>query len=179
MFVFQLNQYRIPIIKIRQLWDHLIFIMGIPILVRRHLYNESGRPFKNAYELVNVGALKSSLLNKLHIFQYMGKIFYVEFQRYPLKFHIKHLTHTLKNMIFLQCWKFTSSQIYELVCVFETLPWVLMSQVSLHVFTIRGNMKCCESGDTHQCLRSITGFGYKVVALMATRGWASIKSQYI
>ena len=29
----------------------------------------------------------------------MGKIFCMEFQRYPLKFHTKYLTHTLKDMI--------------------------------------------------------------------------------
>ena len=33
-----LSGYRIPIIKIKWSWDQLIFIMGIPILVRRHLY---------------------------------------------------------------------------------------------------------------------------------------------
>ena len=33
---------RILIIKIRQSPDRLIFIMGIPILVRRHLYTEMG-----------------------------------------------------------------------------------------------------------------------------------------
>ena len=30
----------VSIIKIRPLWDHLIFIMGIPVLVRQHLYIE-------------------------------------------------------------------------------------------------------------------------------------------
>ena len=34
--------YNGNIIKIRWLWDHLIFIMGIPILVRRRIYNEMG-----------------------------------------------------------------------------------------------------------------------------------------
>ena len=33
--------------------------------------------FKNTYELVNLGAHKVSLINKLHIFQCMGKIFNV------------------------------------------------------------------------------------------------------
>ena len=36
-----LFMYGIPIIKIRQLWDHLIFTMGTPILVRYHLYTET------------------------------------------------------------------------------------------------------------------------------------------
>ena len=45
----------------------------------------------------------------------MGKIFSVGFQT-------KYVTHTLKDTMFIQCWKFKSSQIYELVCVVETTP---------------------------------------------------------
>ena len=41
-------------------------------------------------------------INKIYIFQCMGKIFCVEFQRAPLKFHTKFLTHTLKDAIFIQ-----------------------------------------------------------------------------
>ena len=54
----------------------------------------------------------------------MGKIFCEEFQREPLKFRTKFLTHTLKETIFIWYRKFMSSQIYELVNVFET-PHVL------------------------------------------------------
>ena len=36
----------------------------------------------------------------------MGKVFWVEFQRYPLKFHTKYLTHTLKDVQFIHKWKF-------------------------------------------------------------------------
>ena len=43
--------------------------------------NQGGR-FKNAYEFVNLEALKSSLLNKLSIFQYMGKYFVGNFKGY-------------------------------------------------------------------------------------------------
>ena len=68
-----------------------------------------GGRFKNTYELLNLRALKFSYVNKIHIFQCMGKIFCVEFQRYPLKFHTKNLTHTLKDMTFIQHWKFKSS----------------------------------------------------------------------
>ena len=35
--------------------------------------------FKKAYELLNLRALKFSPAHKMHIFQYMGKIFCVEF----------------------------------------------------------------------------------------------------
>ena len=55
--------------------------------------------FKNTYELLNLRALNFSLVNKIHIFQCMCQIFCVEFQRYPLKFHTKYRTHTLKDMI--------------------------------------------------------------------------------
>ena len=47
-----------------------------------------GGRFKNAIELLNLRALKISMLNKSHIFQCMGKIFCVEFQRVP--FEIPH-----------------------------------------------------------------------------------------
>ena len=71
--------------------------------------NESGGRFKNAYELLNPRALKISMLYRNHIFQCMGKIFCVEFQRVPLKFHTKYLTHTLKDVDFIHRWKFKSS----------------------------------------------------------------------
>ena len=68
-----------------------------------------GGRFKKTYELLNLRALKISPVNKIHIFQCMGKIFCVEFQRVPLKFHTKYLTHTLKDTIFIQHWNFKSS----------------------------------------------------------------------
>ena len=71
-----------------------------------HGWGTGGR-FKNTYELLNLRALKFSYVNKIHIFQCMGKIFCVK--RYPLKFHTKYLTHTLKDMIFMQFWNFKSS----------------------------------------------------------------------
>ena len=79
---------------------HLQLFMG---------YLESGGRFKNVYELLNLRALKISMLFKNHIFQCMGKIFCVEFQRVPLKFHTKYLTHTLKDVDFIHRWTFKSS----------------------------------------------------------------------
>ena len=69
----------------------------------------SGGRFKNAYELLTLRALRISMLYKSHIFQCMGKIFCVEFQRVPLKFHTKYLTHTLKDKSFMKHWNFKSS----------------------------------------------------------------------
>ena len=48
----------------------------------------------------------------------MRRIFCVEFQRVPLKYHIKHLTHIMKDTIFMQCWKFKCPQINKLIWIF-------------------------------------------------------------
>ena len=50
-----------------------------------------------------------SMLYKNHMYQGMDKIFCVEFQRVPLKFHTKYLAHTLKDMDFIHRWKCKSS----------------------------------------------------------------------
>ena len=57
--------------------------------------------FKNTYELVTLRAYKFSPVDKIHIFQCMGMIFCVEFQRVPLKFHTKYLIFIHWNIIFL------------------------------------------------------------------------------
>ena len=79
--------------------------------------------FKNVHELVNLRALKSYLRHKLHIFSMYG----IDI---PLIFHTNYRTRALKYTIFIQCWKFKSSQIYELG--FETPPgladWVAICQ---------------------------------------------------
>ena len=49
-----------------------------------------GGSFKNAYELLNLRALKFSSVYKIHIFQCMGEIFCVKYQRVHLKFHTKY-----------------------------------------------------------------------------------------
>ena len=69
----------------------------------------SGGHFKNTYKLLNIRGLKNSILYKNCIFQCVGKIFCVEFQSCPLKFHIKYLAHTLKGVYFIRWWKFKSS----------------------------------------------------------------------
>ena len=68
-----------------------------------------GGRFENTYELLNPKALKISMLYENCIFQCMGKIFGEEFQRFPLKFHTKYLTHALKDVHFIHRWKFKSS----------------------------------------------------------------------
>ena len=74
-------------------------------------YRPGGR-FKNVYELSNIRTLKISISHKKHIFQCMGKMFCVEFQRFPLKFHTKYLTHTMKDADFIHRWKFMRSKVF-------------------------------------------------------------------
>ena len=73
------------------------------------IYKGSEGHFKNTYELFNLRGLINSMLYKNHIFQCMGKIFCVEFQRIPLKFHTKYLTHILKDIDFIHRWWFKCS----------------------------------------------------------------------
>ena len=47
--------------------------------------------FKNKFELLNLRSLKFSTANKINIFQCMGKIFCVEFQRVPIHWKIQFL----------------------------------------------------------------------------------------
>ena len=86
---------------------HLLF--PLVLIVFPSLTSSSPYPFPtpshkknaNAYELLNLRALKISMSYKNHVFQCMGKIFCVEFQRVPLKFHTKYLTHALKDTCIL------------------------------------------------------------------------------
>ena len=82
----------------------------------------TGGHFRNTFELLNLRALKCSPVNKIHIFQCLGKIFCVEFQRYPLKFHTKYLTHTLKDMIFIQHWNYKPKMVWRPVFDFNASP---------------------------------------------------------
>ena len=77
--------------------------------------------FKNAYKLINLRAVKFSLLNKLYIFQCMGKIFCVEFQRVPLKFHTQYFTHTLKDIILYNVENLSTFR-FKSLCVFLKCP---------------------------------------------------------
>ena len=84
-------------------------VSSVCVCIASSVESGTGGRFKNTYELLNLRALKISKLHKNHIFQCMGKIFCVEFQRVPLKFHTKYLIHTLKDVDFIHIWKFKSS----------------------------------------------------------------------
>ena len=78
----------------------IIFVLGYQVtlftLPHDVCYTVSCGRFKTTYEILNITALKCSLVNKIYIFPCMGKISCVEFQRYALKFHTKYLAHTWK-----------------------------------------------------------------------------------
>ena len=88
-------------------------------ITRETLQNQGGIS-KNTYGLVNIGVCKFSFINRLCIFQCMGIL--CELQKEPLKFHTIYFTHTLKDTILIQCWKFSSCQIHELLKVIEMPP---------------------------------------------------------
>ena len=67
-----------------------------------------GGEVKNTRGLKSLKAHEISVCNKKCIFQWMGEIFSVGFQR-CLKFHTKYITHTLIDMYFIHRWKFKSS----------------------------------------------------------------------
>ena len=54
------------------------------------------------FELENLGALKCSLVDKLHIFQCVCKIFCAEFQVITFKLHKKYHTHAMTNTFYIQ-----------------------------------------------------------------------------
>ena len=59
----------------------------------------------------------------------MGKIFCVEFQREPLKFHTKYHTHTLNDMILFEILKAFKSN----TAFFNTPPHTPVLKTTLHI----------------------------------------------
>ena len=101
--------------------------------------------FKNAYELINLRALKILMLYKKLIFQCIWARYFVwNFKRVPLKFHTKYLTHTLKDVDVIHGWQelMNVSEMppgpltYSLLCDIPLGPpllpaWPLISRSSL------------------------------------------------
>ena len=90
-----LIQYMCSKTTLLKLRPHLPWANELTQVTATPILKNLAECFKITYEFVNLGELKSQLLNKLHSFQCMGKIFCVEFQRVHLKFHTKYSTHTL------------------------------------------------------------------------------------
>ena len=95
-----------------------IVIISIPQVPFPNIRNQGGGgggggTLKKVYELVNLRATKFSILNTKSFFQCMGKIFCVVFNRFPLKFHTKYFTNTLKEP-FLLWVVYLYVKIYEL-----------------------------------------------------------------
>ena len=81
--------------------------------------------------------LKFQYCIKNYDFQCIGNIFCVEFQRVPMIFHTKYLTHTLKYVEFIHSVKSKSSCIYEYISFFETsLRFVALAHSFTYAHTI-------------------------------------------
>ena len=105
-----------------------------------------GGRFKNAYELLNLRALEISMLFKDHIFQCMGKIFCVEFQRVSLKFHTKYLTQTLKDVDFIHRGKF-NLDLRAHKCFWNAPLDTVIQHATRHVFVcVKHSAACLHRG---------------------------------
>ena len=93
----------------------------------------------------------------------MGKIFCVEFQRYPLKFHTKYLTHTLKDMIFIQHWHFFTS---------KTLPIYKPNHRSIQCNAAKLISGCCSKSVFAHC------FGYSLFVIQSPWFRHQLSSNY-
>ena len=87
--------------------------------------------FKSVYKLINLGALKSSLLNKPHLSMY-GYLWNSTQNTVPVHWKVR---------FFIQCWKIKSSQTYKLICVFETPLWFRLASILL----MYGSLVSCMS----------------------------------
>ena len=72
----------IPMLRIRRSWDRLIFIMGIPILVRRHPILRRPLDYNNYLNNYWLQRLKSSSIGKCH------RVHRFLFSSLPAVFHI-------------------------------------------------------------------------------------------
>ena len=72
------------------------------------------------------------------LYQCMGKIFRVEFQRETLKFHTKYLTHTLKDMIFVRSWILRALGIKSLYVFLKCPPGVVKVVDPVEAYTETG-----------------------------------------
>ena len=95
---------------------------------------------KNIYELLNLRALKFPPVDAIYIFQGMGKIFCV--QRVSLKFHTKFLTHTLKDIIFIQSsYAFLKRPL--VILRLKPLTWDLERSPLVTSSLVMGNLEIC------------------------------------
>ena len=103
--------------------------------------------FQNTLELLNLKALEISTVYKNCIIQCMGKIFCVEFQRYPLKFHTKYFTNRLEDIDFIHMWKFKrfKSSLVFLKC--PTDLWMSCSNLECVM-----SCRCHGTSDGHQIM---------------------------
>ena len=113
--------------------------------------------FKNAHKLVNLRTLKFSLLNTLHIFQYMGKIFCVELWNStqnvsPIHWRIRFLYH----VEYLRTLRFMSSKLFFKSPLDLIYICVYLLETSLKHFNTNHNLICDSNYyETHNWWSSI------------------------
>ena len=101
-------------------WMHLFHTIPSYIISASRVYSGytayqkwSRGQLKNGYELLDLRALKLWTFYKNSIFQCMGKIFCVEFQRYTLKFHAKYLGENLRALRCKSSYMFSKCPLYS------------------------------------------------------------------
>ena len=113
--------------------------MSISLVLRPNYFRSRGRGrFKNAIELLNLRALKISMLYKINIFQCMGNIFCVEFQSVPW-----NSTQNIIPIHWKMCTVFTGENLWalrfiELLSVSETPP-----PPHPQISTVAGHQQIC------------------------------------
>ena len=113
---------------IRGVFNHIHADVSILSHIRVLVRATSGARLTKAYDVTiqrcrNLHAKIQD--SRMHILRCMGSKFCVKFQRCPMKFHAKSLTHTPRNMHLTRCWNLTIDDILELLyrSLSETGPW--------------------------------------------------------
>ena len=87
-------------------WD----VGNLSYIILFWAWNDAGQRLKNAYEFFNLRALQIPPPNRIHIFQFMAKIFGKDFQsisyHYLVRIFKVYLTIILKCMIFIKMYVF-------------------------------------------------------------------------
>ena len=121
---------------LNQCWPSPVLHTASPVAYELTHWGLGAFGKKKTYELLNQRALK--ILHKNCIFLWMGKIFCVEFQRYPFKFHTKYLPAELHGMQLLtlvldNCfwsWSYTCICMVAEHCV-KAITWMVGNTLRL------------------------------------------------
>ena len=126
---------------------------------------ESGDPFKNAYDLLHLRALKFSHLNKMHIFQCMGEIFCVEVQR-EIPHKISH-PYIKRYNLYAILPQYLRALRFKSLCAFLTTPSPINHPINKHRKKIIG----CIIKHKHDVLITITMLFPKPFGCLGVGSW--------